>query len=106
MLGHTHVGRRGGASVVVLVYLYPGGLAPTKLVGTDIAHAVPLALVAGFGHLGLGNVDAGLLGALLLGSILGIILGSRLSTRVDPAYVRIAIAVMLAAIGGKILMQM
>ena len=101
----TSVGA-GALGVVMLVYLYPERLTPIKLVGTDIAHAVPLTLVAGLGHLGLGNVDAGLLGALLIGSIPGIILGSRLSTRVDPAYVRIAIAVMLAAIGGKILVQM
>ena len=101
----TSVGA-GALGVVMLVYLYPERLTPAKLVGTDIAHAVPLTLVAGLGHLGLGNVDAALLGALLIGSIPGIILGSRLSTRVDPAYVRIAIAVMLAAIGGKILVQM
>jgi uncharacterized membrane protein YfcA len=100
----TSVGA-GALGVVMLVYLYPYRLTPAKLVGTDIAHAVPLTLVAGLGHWGLGNVDFALLGALLAGSIPGIILGSRLSVRVDPASVRVAIAIMLAIVGGKLLLQ-
>jgi sulfate adenylyltransferase subunit 2 len=48
--------------VVMLVYLYPFRLTPPKLVATDIAHAVPLTLIAGLGHLSLGNVDFTLLG--------------------------------------------
>ena len=67
----------------MLVYLYPYRLTPAKLVGTDIAHAIPLTLVAGLGHWSLGNVDFSLLGSLLLGSIPGIILGSRLSINVN-----------------------
>jgi uncharacterized protein len=98
----TSVGA-GALGVVMLVYLYPYRLTPPKLVGTDIAHAIPLTLVAGIGHLSLGNVDFGLLGALLLGSVPGIILGSRLSVKVDRAYVRNAIAIMLALVGGKLL---
>jgi uncharacterized membrane protein YfcA len=62
-------------------------------------------VVAGLGHWGLGNVDFGLLGALLVGSIPGIILGSRLSIKVNSVYVRNAIAVMLAVVGGKLLLQ-
>ena len=100
----TSVGA-GALGVVMLVYLYPYRLTPPKLVGTDIAHAVPLTLVAGLGHFGLGNVDFGLLGALLVGSIPGIILGSRLSTTARRVYVRNAIAVMLAVVGGKLLLQ-
>jgi uncharacterized protein len=98
----TSVGA-GALGVVMLVYLYPYRLTPPKLVGTDIAHAIPLALVAGLGHLSLGNVNFGLLGALLLGSIPGIILGSRLSISVNRVYVRNAIAVTLALVGGKLL---
>ena len=100
----TSVGA-GALGVVMLVYLYPYRLTPAKLVGTDIAHAIPLTLVAGLGHWSLGNIDFALLGSLLLGSIPGIILGSRLSIKVDHGYVRTAIAVMLAIIGGKILLQ-
>ena len=100
----TSVGA-GALGVVMLVYLYPYRLTPTKLVGTDIAHAIPLTLVAGLGHWSLGNIDFALLGPLLLGSIPGIILGSRLGIKVDHGYVRTAIAVMLAIIGGKILLQ-
>jgi uncharacterized membrane protein YfcA len=73
----TSVGA-GAIGVTVLAALYP--LLPAKrLVGTDIAHAVPLTLVAGLGHLGLGNVDVGLLLALLVGSIPGILVGARLA---------------------------
>ncbi|HSA79703.1 MAG TPA: sulfite exporter TauE/SafE family protein [Geminicoccaceae bacterium] len=73
----TSVGA-GAIGVTVLAALYP--LLPAKrLVGTDIAHAVPLTLLAGLGHLGLGNVDAGLLLALLCGSIPGILVGARLA---------------------------
>jgi hypothetical protein len=73
----TSVGA-GAIGVTVLAALYP--LLPAKrLVGTDIAHAVPLTLVGGLGHLGLGNVDVGLLLALLGGSIPGILIGARLA---------------------------
>jgi uncharacterized membrane protein YfcA len=73
----TSVGA-GAIGVSVLAVLFP--MLPAKrLVGTDIAHAVPLTLVGGLGHLGLGNVDGGLLLALLSGSIPGILLGTRLA---------------------------
>lgn len=100
----TSVGA-GALGVVMLVYLYPYRLTPPKLVGTDIAHAIPLTLIAGLGHFGLGNVDLQLLGGLLLGSIPGIILGSRLSIKVDGAYVRVAIAVVLAFVGCRLLLR-
>ena len=77
---------------------------PPKLVGTDIAHAIPLTLVAGLGHLSLGNVDFRLLGGLLLGSIPGIIIGSRLTLRMDERSVRSAIALVLALVGTRLVM--
>ena len=73
----TSVGA-GAIGVTVLASLYPV-LPAKRLVGTDIAHAVPLTLLGGLGHLGLGNVDAGLLVALLCGSIPGILIGARLA---------------------------
>lgn len=73
----TSVGA-GAIGVVVLAMLFP--LLPAKrIVGSDIAHAVPLTLVAGAGHLGLGHVDPWVLVALLCGSIPGILLGTRLA---------------------------
>ena len=100
----TSVGA-GALGVVMLVYLYPFRLTPLKLVGTDLAHAVPLTLVAGLGHLGLGNVEFPLLGSLLVGSVPGIIIGSLLSSRVNHVYLRYAIALTLAVVGGKILLN-
>jgi uncharacterized protein len=100
----TSVGA-GALGVVMLVYLYPFRLTPAKLVGTDIAHAIPLTLVAGLGHLSLGNVDVRLLGALLVGSIPGIIIGSRLTLRMNERYVRSAIAVVLAVVGARLVLQ-
>lgn len=98
----TSVGA-GALGTVMLVYLYPYRLTPAKLVGTDLAHAIPLALTAGAGHLALGNVDFGLLGNLLAGSIPGILLGSVLSTRVPERLVRIAIALVLLVVGARLL---
>ena len=73
----TSVGA-GAIGVAVLAALFP--MLPAKrIVGSDIAHAVPLTLVGGFGHLGLGHVDLGLLLALLCGSIPGILLGTQLA---------------------------
>ena len=100
----TSVGA-GALGVVMLVYLYPYRLTPAKLVGTDIAHAVPLTLVAGVGHWGLGNVDFALLGSLLLGSIPGIVVGSRLTIRANSVHVRNAIALVLAFVGGRLLLH-
>jgi len=100
----TSVGA-GALGVVMLVYLYPFRLTPPKLVGTDIAHAVPLTLLAGLGHMSVGNVDLRLLGTLLVGSIPGIIVGSRLTLQVNDRYVRGAIAVVLAVVGARLLLR-
>jgi uncharacterized membrane protein YfcA len=99
----TSVGA-GALGTVALVYLYPFRLNAAKLVGTDLAHAIPLALVAGAGHLMLGNTDFGLLANLLVGSIPGIILGSTLSTRAPEALIRNAMAGVLLLVAGKLLL--
>ena len=89
----TSVGA-GAIGVTVLAALYP--LLPAKrLVGTDIAHAVPLTLLGGLGHFGLGNVDTGLLLALLGGSIPGILVGARLAGLVPEWLLRPILAVTL-----------
>jgi len=91
----------GALGTVTLFFLYP--LLPTpRLVGTEIAHAVPLTLVAGIGHASMGNLDLGLLGQLLLGSLPGIYIGSMLSGKVPDLFLRNAIAVMLFMVGYKL----
>ena len=89
----TSVGA-GAIGVTVLAALYP--MLPAKrLVGTDIAHAVPLTLLGGLGHLSLGNVDTGLLLALLCGSIPGILVGARLAGMVPDRLLRPILAITL-----------
>lgn len=91
----------GALGTVTLFFLYP--LLPTpRLVGTEIAHAVPLTLVAGIGHASMGNLDLSLLGQLLLGSLPGIYMGSMLSGKVPDLFLRNAIAVMLFMVGYKL----
>lgn len=100
----TSVG--GGAlGIVMLVFLYPVRLKASRLVGTDIVHAVPLTIVAGTGYLLMGNVDFLLLGNLLLGSIPGIVIGSMLSRFVPEGLLRVAIAVILSLVGAKLILN-
>ena|ERR1700722_93156 len=92
----------GAIGMVALVFLYPE--APTaRLVGSDIAHAVPLTLVAGLGHLLFGSVDWSILFSLLVGSVPGIIIGSRLASRVPDFVLRPALAATLALVGIRML---
>ncbi|WP_394841272.1 sulfite exporter TauE/SafE family protein [Pendulispora brunnea] len=91
----------GALGMVALCFLYPEK--PTvHNVGTDIAHAVPLTAVAGLGHAFMGTVNVSLLGSLLLGSLPGIYLGSRVSTHVPDKVLRPILASMLAIIGGRL----
>lgn len=88
----------GALGAAIIFLLYPR-LRTVAVVGSDLAHAVPLALIAGLGHLRLGTVDFDLLGALLLGSLPGIWLGSHLGLRAPERWVRPALAGMLLFIG-------
>jgi uncharacterized membrane protein YfcA len=97
----TSVGA-GALGVTVLLMLYPG-LRVARIVGSDIAHAVPLTLVAGLGHWFIGNVDIALLLNLLIGSIPGVIAGSLLSTRSPDQLLRPALAAVLMFSGYKLL---
>lgn len=92
----------GALGTVMLVYLYPRRLTPARLVGTDILHAVPLTVLAGSGHLLLGNVNLPLLGSLLLGSVPGVLLGSHYSSRAPDRVLRPLIALVLALVGAKL----
>jgi uncharacterized membrane protein YfcA len=73
------------------------------LVGTEIAHAVPLTLVAGLGHASMGNLDWTLLGQLLIGSLPGIYIGSMLVGKVPDLFLRNALAIMLFFVGFKLI---
>lgn len=93
----------GALGTVMLVYLYPLRMTASRLVGTDLAHAIPLALVAGLGHLAMGNVDGALLLNLLVGSIPGVVAGAFISTRAPLDVLRYAIALTLTAVGIRML---
>ncbi|AIT81905.1 sulfite exporter TauE/SafE family protein [Novosphingobium pentaromativorans] len=84
----------GAIGVTVLLMLYPR-LPMVRIVGSDIAHAVPLALIAGVGHWIIGDVDGVLLTNLLVGSIPGVIIGSLLSTRAPEWLLRPLLAIVL-----------
>jgi uncharacterized membrane protein YfcA len=90
----------GALGTVALLFLYPR-LATVRIVGTDLAHAIPLTTVAGLGHLHMGNVDFQLLGSLLIGSLPGIYLGSHLSARIPEWLLRPALASLLLLLGCK-----
>jgi uncharacterized protein len=94
----------GALGAVMLLYLYPFRLTASALVGTDIVHAIPLTILAGIGHLLMGNVDYGLLINLLLGSIPGIVVGSFASTHAPEKIVRSAISLMIAVVGVKMVL--
>jgi hypothetical protein len=91
----------GAVGVSALLLLYPR-LPMATIVGSDIAHAVPLTLVAGAGHWALGTVDWHLMGVLLLGSLPGIIIGSYCAVRVPQTVVRVALASVLVVVAVKI----
>jgi hypothetical protein len=93
----------GAIGVTALVLLYPR-LEMPKLVGSDIAHAVPLTLIAGLGHWILGSIDWHIYGSLIVGSLPGIILGSYLATCIRETALRMVVAVTLIVIGGKLMM--
>lgn len=97
----TSVGA-GALGMIALFALYPQ-IPIAKLVGSDIAHAVPLTLVAGLGHAALGNVDYQILISLLAGSLPGIYLGSHAADRVPEAILRNVLAAVLFLAGGKLI---
>jgi uncharacterized membrane protein YfcA len=95
----------GALGAVMLVYLYPIRMTPARLVGTDIVHAIPLTILAGTGHALLGNVNLPMLGMLLLGSVPGVLIGAHFSTRAPEGLIRPAIAIVLLAVGTKMLLS-
>ena len=97
----TSVGA-GAIGVIVLMLLYPALPLP-RIVAADIAHAVPLTLVAGLGHASIGSVDWPLLALLLTGSLPGIWVGSHLVRKMPDRVIRSLLSVLLAYAGAKLI---
>lgn len=101
IVGLTSVGS-GTLFIAGLVLIYP--LRSAYLVGTDIVQAVIVTGVAGLVHFSVGNVDIRLVGWLLLGSIPGILIGSRITTKVPDLFLRICMIILICLSGFKLLM--
>ena len=96
----TSVGA-GAIGVTALILLYPR-LATARIVGSDIAHAVPLTLAAGIGHWFLGSINVDVLLSLLAGSIPGILLGSLVAVRIPETALRLVLAATLIVVATKL----
>lgn len=101
IVGMTSVGS-GSLMIVLLLALYPR-LKASQLVGTDLVQAVPLVLSAAIGHLFFGDFEFGLTAALLLGSVPGVYLGAKVSSRANDSLIRPLLVVVLIASSLKLL---
>lgn len=99
----TSVGA-GALGTVLMLALYPLRMTPQRLVATDIAHAIPLAMVAGTGYLLSGLVHGSMLLGMLVGSVPAVLLGSALAGRLGASWLRGAIALVLALVACKTLL--
>ena len=102
LVGLTSIGS-GSIMAIILLLFYP--LAPAVVVGTDIAHATVLSLVTGLAHAAGGNVDFGLAGTLLLGSVPGVLIGSRLAPWIPGKPLRLILAGTLVFVGVRLLLS-
>ena len=93
----------GALGVVFLIMLYPS-LPAARIVGSDIAHAVPLTLLAGLGHWLIGSVDWHIVLMLLTGSLPGIWAGSRMSAHVPERFLLPLLASVLLVIGSRLVL--
>lgn len=93
----TSVGA-GAIGIVLLRALHPE-VPSVRLVGSDIAHAVPLTLLAGIGHWLMGDIDWVMLASLLAGSLPGIVLASQVAHRIPERVLQPILGVMLFGIG-------
>jgi uncharacterized membrane protein YfcA len=100
----TSVGA-GAIGVTALILLYPN-LPTARIVGSDIAHAVPLTLAAGIGHLFLGSINVDVLISLLVGSIPGILIGSHAAAHIPEKVLRLVLAATLIVVATKMITDM
>lgn len=91
----------GAIGVIALIMLYPQ-LPMARIVGSDIAHAVPLTLIAGTGHWMMGSVDWHIMGSLLAGSLPGIFVGSYFAMRIPERALRLVLATTLFVVASRI----
>ena len=91
----------GAIGVTVMIVLY-AAIPLMRIIGSDIAHAVPLTLLAGFGHLAMGNVDCGLVKSLLVGSVHGTLIGNLKEPRLPEPALRPALASVLLLVGSRL----
>lgn len=91
----------GAIGVIALIMLYPQ-LPMARIVGSDIAHAVPLTLIAGTGHWMMGSVDWHIMGSLLAGSLPGIFVGSYFAIRIPERALRLVLATTLFVVASRI----
>ncbi|MCW2139234.1 hypothetical protein BXY51_003795 [Actinoplanes cyaneus] len=95
VVGLTSVGS-GSLIIVALLALYPR-LRANDLVGTDLVQAIPLVTAAALGHAIFGDLHLDIAGAVVLGSIPGVLIGSRISSRAPGGLVRSALIIVLLA---------
>src|SRR5262249_23109017 len=91
----------GALGLTALMLLYPRFLT-AKIVGSDLAHAGLLTLVAGLGHWVMGSVDWRILAALLAGSLPGVLVGSYVCLRAPDHALRLVLAIILIILGTKL----
>jgi uncharacterized protein len=99
VVGLTSVGS-GTFFGLAMLTLFP--LTAVKVIGTDIFHAAVLLWVASIGHLIGGNVDYAATGALLVGSIPGVLIGGHFTVRLPDRAIRVALATTLFLAGTKL----
>jgi len=100
LVGMTSV---GSGSIIMMLLLLFYSYPPRVMVGTDIVHAVLLTGMTSLLHFHFGNVDPGLVGYLLIGSIPGGLIGSHLSTRVPVPWLRRILCAILLVTGARML---
>jgi uncharacterized membrane protein YfcA len=101
VVGLTSVGS-GSLIIVILLAMYPK-LRTNDLVGTDLVQAIPLVMAAALGHALFGDLQLDIAGAVLVGSIPGVLIGARISSRAPVGMVRTALVVVLLASALKLL---
>jgi uncharacterized membrane protein YfcA len=89
----------GSGALIGLALIMVFRLTPRRVVGTDVFHAAVLLWVAALAHVASGNVDFALAGTILIGSLPGVWIGSRLAVRVPQSVLRTALGVVLLAAG-------